>query len=141
MTEKEFQRQLRLQRANALIITISSCGRRFFRQSIDGRVSKFEIAENGRLYYRDKYSDRSLPCSHTKSKSWQRHFSEGGTLKSLIEALANYIKTGQPINPFFFGPWSPSTCNGDLWGYGDDMVKVREHAQRLGIVAEWEAAR
>jgi len=136
MTEKEFQRQLRLQRANAIIGTISNCGRRFFRQSIDGRVSKFEIAENGRLYFRDKHSDRRLPCSHTKGRTWQRYFSEGGTLKSLIESLANYIKKDEPISPFFFGPWSPTTCNGDLWGYGDDMARVRDHAKRLGIVTE-----
>lgn len=135
MTEKESQRQLRLQRANAIIVTISNCGRHFFRQSIDGRVSKFEIAENGRLYFRDKYSDHRLPCSHTKGRAWQQHFTEGGTLKSLIEAIANYIKTGETISLFFFGPWAATTCNGDLWGYGDDMELVREHAKRLGIVA------
>lgn len=136
MTEKEFQRQLRLQRANAIIGTISNCGRRFFRQSIDGRVSKFEIAENGRLYFRDKYSDRLLPCSHTKGKAWQCYFSEGGTLKWLVESLANYIKTGKTIAPIVFGPWSPMTCNGDPWGYGDDMERVRDHARRLRIVEE-----
>lgn len=134
MKDKKFQKLLRLQRANALLATISVCGRQFFRQGV--RISHFEIADNGRLYFRDKYSDRSLPCSHTKARAWQRHFSEGGTLKSLVESLAGYVRTGEPVNPFFFGPWSPSTCNGDLWGYGDDMAIVRGHAQRLGIVSQ-----
>lgn len=133
MSEKEFQRQLRLQRVNALINAISSYGRRFFRQSIDGRVSKFEIAENGRLYFRDKYSDRLLPCSRMEGRTWQRYFTEGGSLKCLVEALSTYIKTGAPINPYFFGPWSPNICKGDLWGYGESMTIIRDHACRLGI--------
>lgn len=134
MKDKKFHKLLRLQRANALIVTISSCGRRFFRHG--ERVSQFEITGSGHFYYRDKYSDRLLPCWRTKGPTWQRHFSEGGTLKSLVESLAVYIKSGEPVNPFFFGPWAPSTCDGDLWGYGEDMAIVRGHAQRLGIVSQ-----
>lgn len=124
----------RVERTNELLRLISVSGRRFFYHANSGRVSQFEIAENGRLYFRDKYSDRLLPCSHTKGKAWQRYFSEGGTLKSLVEALANYIKTGKTIAPLVFGPWSPTTCNGDLWGYGADMETVRQHALKLGII-------
>ena len=29
-------------------------------------------------------------------------------------------------------------CNGDLWGYGDDMQTVRENAQRLGLISHEE---
>lgn len=132
MTEKESQKQLRLQRANALIKTISEHGRRFFRQPMSERVSRFELA--GRLYFVDKVSDRRLPLSHTKSNQWSRYFSEGDTLKALVEALGLYIKTGQQINPHHLGPWPVAVCGGDLWGYGKSMQVIRDYAARLEII-------
>lgn len=129
------QKQERLEKANELIETIASCGRRFFWSEKFGRISYFELAENGRLYYWDKYTNKRLPLSHTKSGWWARHFTEGGTLKHLIELLANYIRYNSVIyNHNVFGPWEKWLCDGDLWGYGDDMKKVRDKASKLGIL-------
>lgn len=55
-------------------------------------------------------------------------------MKRFVEYLADYIRTGKPItNQYVLGPWDEWMCNGDLWGYGDDMEKVRELAIDLGI--------
>lgn len=124
----------RLLKANKLIATIATCGRLFFSSEKYQRISRFEIHDNGRLYYFDKHTAELLPLSHTKSHRWDTKFSDGGTLKALIEYMAHYIRTGRPItNQYVFGPWEEWMCNGDLWGYGDDMNIVRNKAMALGI--------
>jgi hypothetical protein len=62
-----------------------------------------------------------------------RGFSEGGTLRSLVEQLRDYIRTGKQVHPQSFGPWPQWYCDGDLWGYGDDMQQVRDKAISLEI--------
>ncbi len=124
----------RIQKVNQLIQTIALCGRKFFSTAKFNRISRFELAENGRLYFWDKYTNERLPLSHNKSRRWEQYFTEGGTLKRLVEQLANHIKTGKPItNQYVFGPWEDWMCKGDLWGYGDDMEIVRKSAKELGI--------
>lgn len=126
----------RINNANKLIETIASCGRHFFSMTgkQEERPSHFEInGYNGRMYFYDKYTYEALPLSHTKSKRWQKSFSEGGTLLYLVECLADYIRTGKPISASHF-TWPEDFCKGDLWGYGSDMVKVREAAKMLRII-------
>lgn len=131
---KREQKQQRVHEANQFLQAIASCGRRFFWSKKFDRVSRFELAENGRLYFYDKYTGVHLPLSHMKSDRWQIKFSEGGTLKALVKYLAHYIRTGKPItNQYVLGPWEEWMCRGDLWGYAEDMEKVRQSALKIGI--------
>lgn len=113
---------------NALLVEIGACGRRFFARS--DRQARFELDPKGRIWFVDDYSNRPIYTHHTRD-SW-RGFSHGGTLRDLVIALRDFIRTGQPIVGHF-GPWPQSTCGGDLWGYGEDMQRVRDAADRLGI--------
>ena len=131
---KNLTKQERINKVNELIQVIATCGRMFFCTTKAKRISHFELAENGRLYFRDKYTNALLPMMRTNSRKWGTYFTEGGTLKSLIEYLADYIRTGKPItNQYVFGPWEEGMCNGDLWGYGHDMERIRQSALRLGV--------
>lgn len=127
------QKQERIEKTNQLLEVIAGCGRNFFRSEKFNRTSHFQLEFNGRLYFHDKYTDVLLPLSHMYSKRWSVKFSDGGTLKSLVELLARYIKTGKQISPNIFGPWPEWICDGDPWGYGKDMEKIRLSATELGI--------
>jgi hypothetical protein len=123
----------RLKRANELLEVIASCGHRFFWSEEFDRVSKFEIGENGRLYFIDKYRGERLPLSHMTSNHWDVKFTEGGTLQRLIRHLAKFIRTGMPITTqYVFEHWE-NWCTSELWEYGEDMEKVREAAKKLEI--------
>ena len=125
-------KQERLARANKLIRTIASTGHRFFRHKED--VSFFELGKRGHVFFVDSYTKKRIYV-HLSNGRW-RGFSNGGTLRSLVCALRDWITKGTNVPSSTFGPWPSWYCNGDLWGYGDDMGKVRECARRLGICAE-----
>lgn len=120
----------RLHRVNALVQVIACVGRRFFRYGTS--TSRMEMDERGRLWWVDKFTDQKLYL-HCRLPL-RRKFSDGGTLRSLVIALKRYVMTGQTLHPLAFGPWPTWVCNGDLWGYGDDMQTVRTAALALGIV-------
>ena len=73
-----------------------------------------------------------------KKSSW-RGFSEGGTLRQLVERLSEFIMWDRPIPAHILGPWPDWVCGGDPWGYGDDMDAVRAVARALGLVEVPEA--
>lgn len=133
--------ELRLKKANELIKTIASCGRKFFsveitvsptKEMVTERISKFKYLNN-RLYFWDKYSAQLLPCWKQRdnwryqSKKWHR-FTEGGTLKDLIEDLSTYIYTGKELpNHFRSLPEWYSHGEDNYWGYPkEDMDKIRK---------------
>lgn len=110
------QREERLAHANAVIQAVSDHGRRFFYGEDSQRRSMFRLDDRGALWFDDHY--RGTPVYVAYKGNW-RGFSEGGTLRSMVEALALYIREGTPIRPGHFGPWNPGIIpNGDLWGYG-----------------------
>lgn len=132
MTKRErekLEQRSRLAAANVLIQVIAGNGRGFFGHN--GRVSRLELDGRGRVWLIDKYHEKRVYTHH--GGRW-RNFTEGGTLRDLIIRLRNYVKRGDAVNPAVFGPWPASYCAGDLWGYGDDMAKVREAAVKLGVV-------
>lgn len=122
----------RAARANALIKAISGCGRKFFAYPDHHGVSRFEVDGRGRIWFVDGYTGRRIYLHY---KYWQRGFSEGGTLRALICALREFIATGEPIPSSHLGPWPQYICDGDLWGYGDNMQIVRACAAELNIIA------
>jgi hypothetical protein len=118
-------RQLRAYNANSIIIQISERGHRYFNH--DDAVSHFEIAENGRVMWRDE----GKRCLTTRKflLSFHGHFSEGGTLQALVEALWDHIVTGRRIGAHL-GAW-----NTDPWGYGTTaMQEIRAAAELLSII-------
>jgi len=119
----------RLARANELLQVIASCGRQFF--SYRGRVARIEQDGRMRLWFRDAYTDQ-LVYTHYRGR-WRR-FTGGGTNRDLIRDLCRFVRTGTAVPSARFGPWPAWICNGDLWGYGEDMKQVRDAAERLGII-------
>ncbi len=124
----------RLERANKLLVTIGSYGRHFFTQEYG--VAQFELDDRGRLWFRDHYTRKRIYVAY--HGRW-KHFTGGGTLRALVEALCDYIRYGDPVPPGHFGPWPEYLCDGDVWGYGKDMALVRKSAQELGILREEKA--
>jgi hypothetical protein len=118
----------RAEQANALLVTIARHGRHFFCHR--GVVSWLEVDDRGRVWFTDSYRGARI---YTHYVGRWRGFTQGGTLKALIEDLRTYIKTGRQLSRGRFW-WPDWYCGGDLWGYGEAMIPVREHAERLGIV-------
>lgn len=120
-------RQARVFVANQLIQVIASHGRRFFHHK--NLVSRLELDRRGRVWLIDKYTSAHI---YTHYRGNWRGFTEGGTLRNLIEQLRDYIMGRRPDLPLeLLGPWPKWYCDGDLWGYGDDMAKVRAKAAEL----------
>ena len=131
-SSKLIARAERVAIVNQLVRTIGDNGRQFFYNKQTGEYARMHIGMNGRLYWIDERS--LIPIYlHSPGSRW-RDFSHGGTLRYVIEKLKGYAMTGEPV-PNQFGPWKHHDGSDfDLWGYGDDMVAVRETAVELGIV-------
>jgi len=123
-------KEVRLGFANILLTVISQIGRKFFGHN--GETSRLELDKMGRVWFVDSHSNKRIYTHHTRDR-W-KGFTQGGTLRCLIIGLRNYITNGEQPHPKTFGPWPDWYCNGDLWGYGDAMEKVRCVAQNLAIV-------
>jgi hypothetical protein len=123
----------RAARANEFLRAVAGCGRGFFQRC--GRVSSFEVDDRGRIFFRDAYTLRAIYTHDTRGR-W-RGFTEGGTMRCLVIYLRDFIRTGEQQN-LHLGPWPQWVCDGDLWGYGQDMELVRAAAvgiQREGAVS------
>lgn len=119
----ELTKHQRLAQANAVIQAVSGVGRRFFYCERHDRVARFELTIDGRLWFRDDFSDTRIYVAY---KGRWRVFSHGGTMRKLIDALADYIRFGKRVPAGHFGPWPAWICEGDLWGYGSDaMAELR----------------
>lgn len=137
-------RDKRLETANAVLRVIASHGRRFFSQDADRiermespRVSRFEFALNGRLWYVDKYRGARIYVHHdpTTRRGWGWRFSDGGTLLDLCRALRDFILRDDQRFLRHLGPFPEWNCGGDLWGYGrDPMESVRAEVTALLVL-------
>lgn len=133
--------QRRVETANAAIRIMASFGRRFFSEDSDRRVrvenpfiAHFSVGENGELWFVDRYSRKPILVRH---QEWPG-FSEGGTLRGIVQHLADHIEVANPINPGYFMRRGKIYCgDGDVWGYGSDMEIVeREIKALLGDAGE-----
>ena len=118
------ERRERAKKANQFIEVIASCGRRFFNYGV---ASHFIVDDRGRIWFWDGYSEKKI---YTHHEGHWRGFTGGGTLRTLIQHLKTYIQSGE-LPKLNLGPWPDWVCNGDLWGYGDDMETVRNGAKAL----------
>lgn len=109
----------RLDEANAVIRAMAGVGRRFFYNERHDRVARFELTLDGRLWFRDDYADKRIYVAY---RGRWREFSHGGTMRRLVDALAEYIRSGKRIAAGHFGPWPAWVSDGDLWGYGDEAM-------------------
>ncbi len=130
MNKKQLEKKRRMIRANHVIYIISQVGRKFFNHK--GEVSRIEMDHNGRLWYFDAFSRKKIYL-HCAWSDW-RGFTEGGTLENLVKGFKHYIMTGEKIRSTSFGPWPDWICDGDLWGYGDDIKIVRDTAIAMKII-------
>ena len=122
-------KQDRIVKVNQMIKVIGDCGRRFFYSKDHDRYAAIEMDSRGKIWWIDDYTGKRIYTHYIYN--W-KGFSHGGTLRNLVEHFRNYVSKGKPINLNFFGPWPDYYCNGDLWGYGKDiMKKVRDEAGRL----------
>lgn len=127
------ERRSRAGKVNQLVDAISQHGRRFFFDSRNGgRVARMLVDDRGRLWWQDEGSGKRIYLHY---KFWgQPAFSNGGTLRSLVDALKVYVMSGETLRATTFGPW-PNWCSGgDPWGYGSDIHYVRQAALDLGIL-------
>jgi hypothetical protein len=115
---------------NDFIRTIGSCGRRSFYSKKHNRFAKIEIDERGRAWWVDEYAEERIYLHY---QYWGAGFTHGGTLRSLVNSFRDYTVKGFPVPASHFGPWPERVCNGDLWGYGEDMQIVRDTAKSLRL--------
>lgn len=120
-------KQERARKANELIEIIAFRGRRFFNHRYG--ISCFRVDRRGRVWFWDGHT---AVCIYVAYKHWSKGFAQGGTLRAFVNALRDYIRTGESIFTEHLGPWGH---NGDNYlGYGEDMYAVRAKAIELGIV-------
>lgn len=122
MSEKE----TRLKHANELLNLVASEGRRFFRRGDE--ISRFELDGHGRIWFIDAPSQCRIYTHYPKLKG----YGGGGTLKQIILLLRDYISSGKQLRDVL-GPWPSWYCEGDVWGYGESMKRIREYAVEQGI--------
>jgi hypothetical protein len=138
----------RIELANQIMRVIASHGRRFFSQDADHReqmenprISRFELADNGYLYYIDNHRGSRLFAHYEPRGRGGLHsyrFSDGGTLLCLVQNLRDFILHCKPIRNHF-GPWRKELCGGDLWGYGfEEAEAMRKDLEPLLAQAEKE---
>lgn len=123
----ETTKKERLKNANELIKVLSTCGRKFFQHK--GFTSYMEVSAQGHVYFHDYYTKKRIYTHYTRQWSG---FTSGGTLRTLIECLRDYITRGEQMHRDYFIPKEPGEF-GNPWGYGKDISIVGEAAVRLGI--------
>ncbi len=123
-------REDRRRKANAVIWAMSAHGRRFFYSERTGRTAHFIFDERGRLRFIDDYTGTAI---HVNAKYWRHGFTHGGTCRSIVVMLAEYITHNRPVRRGHFGPWA-AWRDEDVWGYGTEaMNKVRSDIEASGV--------
>ena len=126
--------QDRLETANAIIRVMAKYGRHFLSENSDRRelvadpfIAHFRLDAQNELWFVDRYSRKPVLVRHS---DWPG-FSDGGTLRSIVQHLAAFITETQPIRIGWFSPSPDWMCHGDVWGYGPDMVRVRDEVAAI----------
>ena len=114
MTPIQAKREHRLRIANDFIRVIASHGRRFF--YYQGYVTRLEVDARGRIWLVDKYMQKRVD-THRRNSRWNS-FTEGGTMRGLVESLRDYVLGRAPLPLNHLGPAPEWMSGGDPWGYG-----------------------
>ncbi|MEM5371324.1 hypothetical protein V4C53_35565 [Paraburkholderia azotifigens] len=125
----------RVVHANLLIRAIASHGRRFFYYSEGDRYARFELDARGRVWFIDDYSERRIYTHAPSYRRW-KGFTHGGTLRSLVEDMRDYIIKGTQVPRWKIAIRQLGKPEDDIWGYGFDAAEaVRKAAFALPIMA------
>jgi len=104
----------RIEDVNKAVVQIASYGRRFFYTPKTNKVACMKADGAGHLKWVDNYTEKTMPI--IVGGRWDG-FSNGGTLKSLVEAFAHYVRTGEAIGIGYLS---------DMWAYPEpEMKKLR----------------
>ena len=134
--ENQSPKQQRLEHCNQLLQVIARHGRRFFYNARHDRVASLELDARGRVWFIDDYSGQRVYTHPTGFGGRWRDFSHGGTLRGLVEALRDYIVTGELL-PRGYIATETSWSDGDIWGYSPEAAKaVREEAYAIPMFRE-----
>ncbi len=127
---RQRQQDARLEAVNRFIRTVGDSDRQFF--SYKGQFSRFEYADNRRLWWVDRYPDPRTgkrPRLYAHRRWWGSRFSNGGTLQAIARDLAQYIVHGTPAPTHLY--------SARLWAVPEDQItKILSEGRRLGIFEE-----
>lgn len=130
----------RAEHVNQAIRVIADHGRRFFYSQASGRYACMVVDQRGKIWFIDDYSGKRILTQETVRGDKWRGFTHGGTLRRLVEEFRDYIRTGEPLNPFYLGP-ERSFNESNIWGYDEEgMRAVRELASALPVFRQPEQA-
>jgi hypothetical protein len=122
----------RCEQVNHAIRIIGAHGRRFFFNQVADRYASMEVDQRGKIWFIDDYSARRIFTHKTNWGGRWRGFSHGGTLRNMVEAFRDYIRTGDPVHLGYLGPERFNDSN--IWGYDEAGMKaVREQAGALPV--------
>lgn len=122
----------RCEQVNQAIQIIADNGRRFFYNQAANRYASMEVDARGKVWFVDDYSGKRIFTHETAWGGRWRGFSHGGTLRNLVEAFRDYIRTGEPLPSGYLGPERFDDSN--IWGYDEAGMKaVREQAGALPV--------
>ena len=122
----------RAEKVNMLLRVIASTGRHFFHRGAgqNPEFDYFRIDSRGLPWFESRYGP-----VYTRRRWLRKNFHHGGTLNALVKRLSDWIMDETPLPNGILGPWPDWYCDGDLWGYGDDMERVRAKAREIGALA------
>lgn len=126
-------KQQRIDECNKVIKSISSYGREFFRYK--DRVAQLVLSKDGRVYFIDEYTQEVI-YTHRRYCHW-RGFNNGGTLKSLIEAMRDHVIRGDLLRLGFI--CAKRSDDSNIWGYeSSEAKKLIEEIKDSPIFAKVE---
>lgn len=104
----------RIEDVNKAVVEIASYGRKFFYTPKTNKIACMRAGSRGHLEWVDNYTQKAVKI--IVNSRWDG-FSNGGTLRYLVEAFAHYVRTGEPIGINYLS---------DMWAYpADEMEKLR----------------
>lgn len=135
LSVKMQQKNQRVQHVNEVIRIIADHGRRFFYTASSQSYASMHIDKYGKIWFVDNYSGKRILTHETTWGGRWKGFSGGGTLRALVEAFRDYIRTGVNLNPGYLGPERFDDSN--IWGYDEEcMQAVREQAGVLPVFTQ-----
>lgn len=131
-------KQQRLDEVNRLIKIISTYGRRFFYCQSKDRVAHMSLGPRGHIYFHDDYTGKAI---YTAYRHRWSGFSHGGTMRDLVCALSEYIRSGKQLSMHWIGPERHNLTDGNIWGYAADQMELcRAEAMKTSVIKQPEPA-
>lgn len=132
LATKMAEKHKRVEQVNQVIRIIADHGRRFFYNAEKQSYASMHVDRFGKIWFVDDYTGKAILTQKTAWGGRWKGFSNGGTLRALVEAFRDYIRDGIPLPRGFLGPERFNDSN--VWGYDEEGMKaVREQAGALPV--------